>query len=817
MFCYSGLRVVRNAEQTMVNSQIKPTVMFRNFFKTAIRNLSKNKFFTILNVIGLALGMSLSLLYIALLFFLNRFDDFHANKERIYRVTTQVYDKQDNPRYASSPAALAQNLKDFAGVEKVVRINGSLNEDAVYGEKKIRMEGYFADPEFFEVFNFPLVKGNKASAITNPNTIVISESEAEKIFGNREPMGETLQIEGYGNFLVTGVFKNLPENTHFGFEALASYSTLRSPQQSGSADSKEAWKSFKNSYVYFRLRADSKPANIERYLAQIAKNRYAGEDIKASFKLQALNKIVPGPELYDQIGPNWGYLGLFLIGLMTLIVLIPACSNYINLSISQSLERMREIGVRKVMGGRKKQIIFQFIVESTTIVLVALVLSCLFSEIIRKDLLSQMVETSPIDLTPTWQTFIGFLLFALLIGAVTGFVPALYFSKISVLNALKGKELKTSGRSVFRKIVLTTQFVLSLGFIMAVIIMMRQYQYSVNYDLGFDQKNLLDVNLQNMDQQLFKNEFAKLPAVQRISMSSHILGTGSAATRFVKTDNQLDSIAVSSMSVDDNFISNMKLDLLAGRNFSNNQPENLRLIIVNEEFVNRLNLKDPFAALDKLVVSTDSSVYRIAGVLKNFHYSGLKEVIQPFYFEYNPGKFRYANLKLASGNAVGDLAAMENLWKKIGGESKFSAQLFSEEIREVYSFYKTIMKLWSFLGLLAITVACLGLLGTVSFTIKKRVKEISIRKVMGASSENLVLLLSKDFIKLMLIASIITIPLVYLIFDRLLTQAQHYSIQIGFIEIFSSLIIMMLLGLTAILSQTLKAANANPADNLRAE
>jgi ABC-type antimicrobial peptide transport system permease subunit len=281
--------------------------------------------------------------------------------------------------------------------------------------------------------------------------------------------------------------------------------------------------------------------------------------------------------------------------------------------------------------------------------------------------------------------------------------------------------------------------------------------------------------------------------------------------------NQLDSIAVSSMSIDDEFISNIKLDLLAGRNFSNNKSENSRLIIVNEEFVNRLTLKDPFAALDKSIVLTDSSVYRITGVLKNFHYSGLKEVIQPFFFEYNPDKFHYANLKLASDDAVGSLAGMENLWKKIGGEGKFTAQLFSEEIKEAYRFYKMIIKLWGFLGLLAIIVACLGLLGTVSFTIKKRVKEISIRKVMGATSKNLVLLLSKDFIKLMLIASIITIPMIYLVFDRLLAQVQHYNIQIGLIEIITSLTIMMLFGLTTILSQTLKAANANPADNLRTE
>jgi len=791
--------------------------MFRNFFKTAVRNLSKNKFFTVLNVIGLALGMSLSLLYIALLFFLNTFDNFHPHKERIYRVTSQVYDKQENPRYASSPAGLAQQLKNFSGVEEVVRIHSSLYGNAVYGEKKIQVEGYFADPGFFEMFNFPLVQGNKATAIINPNSIVISENEVRKIFGDKEPMGEMLAIEGYGNFLVTGVFKNLPENTHFGFEAIASYSTLKSYEKTGSVDTEEGWKSFRGSFVYFRLRDDAKLVNVERYLNQVAKDRYAKQDIKTSFKIQALNKIVPGPEMYDQIGPNWSYLGLFLIGLMTLIVLIPACSNYINLSISQSLERMREIGVRKVMGGRKKQIIFQFIVESTTIVLVALVLSMLLSEIIRKNLLSQMVETSPIDLTPTMPTFIGFLLFALLIGVITGLVPALYFSKIPALNALKGKELKTSGRSIFRKIVLTTQFIISLGFIMAVIIITRQYQYSVNYDLGFDQKNLLDVNLQNVDPQRFKNEFSKIPSVQKISMSSHILGTGSAAKRFVKTADQLDSIEVSSMSVDDNFISNMKLDLLSGKNFSNAQQENSRMIIVNEEFVNRFNLKDPFTALDKLIVLTDSSAYRIAGVLKNFHYSGLKEVIQPFFFEYNTNKFNYANLKLASGNVVGSMEAMEKLWKKTGGVGKLTARLFSEEIKETYGFYKMIMKFWSFLGLLAITVACLGLLGTVSFTIRKRVKEISIRKVMGASAENLVLLLSKDFIKLMVIASVITIPAVYFLMDHVLTTTQHYSVPIGFVEIIASLFIMLFFVLTTILSQTLKAANANPADNLRSE
>lgn len=233
-----------------------------------------------------------------------------------------------------------------------------------------------------------------------------------------------------------------------------------------------------------------------------------------------------------------------------------------------------------------------------------------------------MIDISPIDLTPTWQTFTGFLLFAIVIGAITGFIPAVYFSKISVLHALKGREVKGSNRSIFRKIVLTTQFIISLCFIMAVAIMVRQYRYSINYNFGFDQKSLLDVNLQNVNQQRFKNEFGKLSSVQTISMSSHILGTGSVAKQYVKVEGAQDSIDVSSMSVDENFISKMKLDLLAGNNFSSQATQYARSIIVNEEFVKRLHFKNAFSAINKAVVLKDSSAYYIAGVLKNFHYSG---------------------------------------------------------------------------------------------------------------------------------------------------------------------------------------------------
>ncbi|GAA4469736.1 ABC transporter permease [Nibrella saemangeumensis] len=789
--------------------------MFTNFFKTAYRNLFKNKFFTVLNIIGLALGMSTSLLFVALLTFLFRFDEFHPHRDRIYRVTTQVYDNVENPHYASAPVGLAQKLKDeFTGVDKVVRIHRSLGGDAIYQEKKIPLYGYFADPEFLDVFNFSLLHGNKATALTKPNTVVITETEAMKLFGSTDALGEVIRMEPYGDLVITGILKDVPENSHMRFDAIASYATFLSYKGASFLADEQGWQSFANSYVYFLLAEGAEPATIGHLLDETARQRYTKKDNKTAFRLQALTEIVPGPQLYDSLGQTWSFLGLFIIGSITLVILIPACSNYANLSISQSLERMKEIGVRKVMGGQKKQLFLQFIVESTIIVLLALLLSYPIFELIRGDFLYQMVETEPLDLSPTPATFIGFFLFAILVGIAAGIVPALYFSKISPINALKGKEIKTSRRSYFRRIVLTTQFVLSLGFIMAVVIMMRQYQYSIHYDFGFEQQQVLDVELKNVDAQRFKNEYGKLSSVQRITLSSHILGISSAPERPVRLAHQADSLAASSISVDEGFIATMKLALLAGRDFSNKAAENARLIIVNEDFVKKLNLKDPFAAIDRMFVLPDGREVRIAGVLKNFHYAGLKEAIKPFYFDYDPARFKYANVKLVSKEVVGDLPAMEALWKKIGGDGEFSAQLFSEEIKEAYSFYIMIMKLWGFLGVLAITVACLGLLGTVSFTTKKRVKEISIRKVMGATSESLVLLLSKEFIILMVIASVITVPVIYVLFNYLLATVQHYRIEIGFIEIIISLLIMMVLGLSTILSQTLKAANANPVDNL---
>ena len=794
--------------------------MLANYFKTARRNLSKNTFFTTLNVFGLALGMSLNLLFVAMILFMYRFDNFHPNKEHLYRVITHVQDRHDNPSFASVPIGAAQLLKgNFTGVEKVVRIHQSLPRYVRYAENKMPLNGYFVDAEYLSMFNFPLLQGNAATSLANPNTMVITEAAAVRIFGKKDPMGKLVFIEPYGDVMITGVAKNMPKNSHLKTEALVSFATLTSHHGASFTDDEKNWNNFYNSYAYLQLADNLSPTVLEAFLNSVAKERYTKPEFQASFELQRFDRIVPGPELDNDMGNEWSYQEMLLMGVLPLIILLAACSNYVSLAISQSLKRMKEIGVRKVMGARKRQIFMQFVMESTIIMLVAVTLSYVFFEIIRGETLSLTAELDWIDLNPSLGLFAGFLAFAILVGFFSGIVPALHFLKTAPVLALKGKErqTKTGGLFSLRKLVITLQFILSLGFTFAVLVMGQQYQYSINYDFGFDQKKILNVDLQQADPQLVKNEFGKLSFVSLISMSSHPLGAGKVPGLHVRRVASSDSIDASTMAIDENFITNMGLHLVLGRNFNNNAGENAHLIIINEVFAKILSPADASGAIGQLVILPDKREVSVAGILKDFHYASLKSPIGNFFFEYAPEKFNYANFNLFSTNKSSAFSEMEAAWKSVGKGEKFKAEFLADQIRNAYSFYNQIMKMWGFMGLLAISIACLGLLGTVVFTIRNRVKEVSIRKVMGASSTSLVYLLSRDFIVLLAIAGVITIPGVYLLMELMLNEAQYYNAPIGAFEVIISLAVVLALGLTTIFSQTFRAANSNPVDNLRIE
>lgn len=813
----------RKKKTTKFSSTEYSMDMLKSYFLIATRSLAKHKFFTIINVIGLAIGMSISLLLIAMISYVVQYDEFHVNKDRIYRVITQT-DIRDNWEFASAPEILAQKIDDeYSGVEKVVRIRLARGTYAEYGNKQIPMEGFFVDPVFFETFTFPLVKGNVATALSGPKSMLITEAGAELMFGTEDPIGKVIKLPEFGEFEINGILKNPPKNSHMQFEFIVSYQAIdiiNSNLPPVTIASK--WTSLDNSYVYLLLpdaASENEPENLTVFMNNHAKKAYTKDsEFRATFDLQPLTSIVPGPDLHRAIGPAWDFVGLSVFGVLTLLILLPACFNYTNISISRALKRSKEIGLRKVVGGQRNQIFFQFILETVIVTLLALGVAYLFFTIIEGEFSSMMVASEFLDLTPTPITFLYFVGFAVLVGLIAGAVPALYFSKLNPIQALKSKSSsKVSKGSFLRKSLVVGQFSLSLGFIMAVGITAKQHIATLNYNFGFTQENILDVDLQGVDPNIVRNEFSKLSSVQNISMSSGIMGASAPSNAWIQKSEAKDSIEVLQTFVDHNYIGNLELTLLAGKSFPDVHSDREHFIIVNEEFLKQFELSSPLDAIGKTFNFLGTGELEIIGVAKNFHYADLRMPIQPFIFRYDPNQFNYANLKVTSTDMHTSIAEMEAVWKTIGGEKKFEATFFDDMLEDAYSVYYSMIQICGFLGFLAITISCLGLLGMVVYTAETRTKEIGVRKVMGASTPSIAYLLSKDYVKLMIIATIIATPLTYYFFDTMVFGSQSYRIPIGALEIIASILLMFLLGIGTILSQTLKASKANPVDTLRYE
>lgn len=815
----------RKKQRVTQQSSILPDFsMLRNYFVTATRTLAKQRFFTIINVIGLATGMSVSLLFIAIISFIQTYDNFHVNKDRIYRVITHVNSQDYSNDFASSPAPLYEKLSAMTGVDKMVRVSTKFSDEVSWDNRElVPLRGYFADPSFLTVFTFPLQQGNAHTALSLPNSIVITPAAAQRIFGTEDAIGKTLQVGNKGLFEVTGVFKEIPKNTHFDFEAVASYKFIDQSISSQSV-AKDPWKAFMGNYLYVQFDETGDPASYakrtEQTLADIAVNQYATySNFRAHFSMQSINDITPGMELSNCPGRDWGgYAGLTIIFALTLFILLPACFNYANISISRALKRSREIGLRKVMGGQRSQIFAQFVLETVIITLVALVGGCAIFIAARNEVIGMMVDGSGLDLSLTFKMVSWFFLFAVAVGLLTGIVPALFFSKLKPIDSLKRVgQIGSLGSVSIRKVLITGQFALSLIFIMCVVVAYQQHRGSIGYDFGFNRENILTVDVHGINPQLFRNQFSKFSEVRAMSFSSHIPGASDADVAYVVNTDHGDSTEVVRMFADHGQISTFGLTLLAGTNFIEDYSIRRNDIIVNEAFVGQFKLGRPHDAVGSVLMLAGGQEVRVVGVMKDFQYMHLEEGIRSFFYQCDVEEFRYAFLAIQSTDLIATLGSMDAAWKPIGGERKFTTKFLDDYIQEAYDFHLMVVKICGFLGGLAISISCLGMLGMVVFTVESRVKEVGVRKVMGASSGTIAYILSKDFVKLMLIASIVAIPITWLFFEKLYFKQQTYSVPIGAFEILTSLAILLLLGLSTVFSQTLKAAAANPVDSLRHE
>ena len=789
--------------------------MLKSYFKVALRNIARHKSFSILNTFGLALGMSVSLLLISFYAYVSSFDDFHTQKENIYRIISTLETGVRRDDLASAPAALAKKLQhDYAGIREIVRINSTFNGEIVSDKLNLPLQGYYADENFFSVFDFEMMQGNALAALARPNCIVLTETLAKKISASAELLGHVIEVEGMGNFEVTGIIKD-QRRTHLWFEALISFSTLPTEVR-GEESNPDQWTSFNDQYLYLLVDPSLDREKLQQSLDRIATELNGqSKDARIAFRLQALGDITPGPDLENSIGPDTDYTLITVFGTICLLILLPACFNYANISIARALKRSKEIGLRKAMGGVKAQIFIQFMTETVTITVIALAGAIIIFFLIRPGF-EDMMPGAWLDLSLTWEMLGMFLLFAVVAGFLTGVFPALYFAGLNPIQSLKGKS-NSRGFSRMRvlKVLIIFQFSLSFCFIVLLIVFSRQYRYSLNFDYGFNTENILDVELQGVDPVIFKSEFSRLSAVQNLSMSSGIMGLSYSSTH-VYDQADADSLEVFQLFVDPDYVGNMELQLLAGRNFPNTPSQQEQFILINEEFLRAWQITSPIDAIGKTFM-VDGKILEVIGVLKNFHFASLQVPIKSFFLRTDPSQYTYGNLKVASNDIHTTMTDLERTWSKLNNERKFEAHFFDDEMEWVYHFYWALLKLIGYLGLLAISISILGLLGMVIYTTETRIKEVGIRKVFGASEASLTYLLSKDFVKLMLWATVFAIPLCFNLFDDILSTMQHYRVSLNVWDILVGLTIFFLVGIVTIASQTRKAAGANPIDTLRHE
>lgn len=802
--------------------------MFYNYIKLTLRNLRKNRLFSALNIFGLALSMSVSLFVLLLFRDAHRYDRFHPSPERVYRVNTESLRKSGGSEgYATSPYPMGEALaQGFSKIEEMTRVVRHLNGEAESNGRALPLSGLFADAAFFRVFGFSMLEGDAATALNEPMSIVLTEQTAERFFPRESAVGKTLEIRGYGPFKVTGVLAKFPGKTHFEFEALASAASIAGLEKSGTLPPMSSdWNDYYGTYTFVRLQAEASPEQVEQALAAIAKSELEGKilgsrDAGYRFYLQPLAEITPGPILSNSMGRGLPAFLLWFLAALGAVVMLSACFNYTNLTLARAITRAREIGVRKVMGASRMQVTGQLLGEGVVTALFALSVGWLLMKWVQPAFNSlSFTEFADVSVREDWVTVIWFVGFAVAVGLLAGALPALAMSKISpvaVLQRLEG--LRFFRRVGLRKALLVVQFAVSLVFIIVVTVISKQIGYVMSMDYGFRSEQILNVPLQGQPPEKIIPVLSAVPGVERISAVSHSMGTWYDSSSDIRCSPEAEPEAVRDYFVDKNFVDNMGLTLVAGENFPDGAVAGREsFLLVNEMFLEKYQLGSPAEALGKQVLIGDSIRVTLRGVVKNFLFKPASYALEPLMLRNDPARWQLLNVKMAAGSdPVATLTALNRAWSQAVPDRPMESEFYTETLRANWSSMQDVLAIISVFALLGIVIAALGLLGMATYTVETRTKEVGLRKVLGASPRDLVLLLSRNFLLLLGIASVLAAPLGWLLGGQILNAFAH-RISMGVGMLLPGVLLLFAVGALTIGSQTLRAALANPVKSLRSE
>lgn len=807
--------------------------MFKNYFKTAYRSLVKNKFYTSINIIGLAVGIATCLLIF--LYVLNEmsYDRYNVNADRIYRVNNEVKFGGNHFDLAVAPAMMGPTMvKDFPEVKQYTRIQWHGSLLVRKGNRNLRENRVaYGDSTLFEVFTLPMIDGDPKTALSEPNSLVITESMAKKYFNSTDVVGKTLLINDTANYKITGVIKDIPVQSHFHFDFFVDAS--EDPDSRNDSWISENW----NTYILLNKNADVKKlvpkmnAMLDQYVgpeiqgvAHLTMDQFkkGGGFIRAS--LTPLTDIHLHSNKTGELEGNSSIEFVYIFSAITLFILLIACVNFMNLATARSSNREKEVGVRKVLGSLRSNLIQQFLIESVLISFIALIFAVLLAWLLLpyfNQLAGRNIQ-SAILFQP--RMLLSLIILMLIVGLLAGSYPAFYLSAFQPIDVLKGKLASGFKRSWLRNTLVVFQFVISIILIIGTLVIYKQLNYIRTKDLGFNRNHVLVIN--NTDAlgnqaNTFRNELLQISGVQNATMTGYLPTGYNRSNDAFFTSPAMDPKSAISMQiwqVDENYIPTLDMKLMQGRNFSQQFPTDSSGIIINEAAANFLggkNILDKKLYWIKDLNTKQPGDYHIIGVLKNFNFSSLRDVVTPLalLLGNNTGNI---SVRINSADATSLITQIKNKWQKMAPEQPFDYSFMNEQFNNIYAAEQKTGQIIIMFALLAIVIACLGLFGLVTYAAEQRTKEIGIRKVLGANVPNIVTMIARDFLKLVLIAALIAFPVAWWAMNKWL-QDFAYRINLSWWIFIAAGLLTIVIALATISFQAIRAAIANPVDSLRSE
>lgn len=800
--------------------------MLKNLFKIALRNIFKDKVYSAINILGLTIGITCSIFLFMYILDELSYDRYHTNANNIYRIVSNIKEPDNAFTWAVAQVPMAQELRNnYPEVKNAVRFYGTGRTLYKNGEKQFNEEGfYLTDSTVFDMFSYEFLAGDVNTALDNPFSIVLTETIAKKYFASAtEALGQSLQNKENQEYKITGVIKDVPYNSHFRFDALISRSSR--PNSDGGS-----WGNF-GVFTYIQLPDGYDLSKMYASLDKIVKERvnpiFEQYNIKIGYELQRITDIHLHSKIQDEAEEGGDISVIYIFGAVSAFMLIIACINYMNLATARSANRAKEVGVRKVMGSQRKQLIMQFITESVVLTLIALVLSILliyallpaFNSLANKHLPFNYILQTPVVLT-----LLGVTLFS---GIVGGSYPAFYLSGFNPVNVLKGKLSTRGGSVVFRRVLVVLQFSISIFMLISTLVVFDQLNYMRNKDLGFDKERVVKLTLSERELRqkadVLVNRLKQAPEVAGVGTATSVPGQGVGKLLLKVEDNQGKMVdrGVDLFNADFDFVKTMGMHIVQGRDFSRDvSSDTTYAVLVNEAMVKRMAWDDPIGkkfVFEGAGPNNQDIEKRVVGVLKDYHQNSLYDAIEPIMVILNDENY-FVLVRTEEGDVKKSLAAVENVWKDLFPNNTFQFEFLDQDFNSQYKADEKRSLIFTVFSSLTILIACLGLIGLAAFTTEQRTKEIGVRKVIGASVPNLVNLVSREFFVLVGIGMVIAFPFAWYFTDNWLQNfAYRIELKGEWLTFLVSALLAFAITLLTVGYHVMRAAHANPVKSLRDE